>query len=170
MARAKSSKKQETRGKSEDTVSLVTELAQVVETHGLSELSLTAGDLSLTLRRGTLAPVGAAPMLAPTMMQAAPAPAASASAAASKKSEGNGTGHVVTSPFVGTFYRSPSPDAEAYVDVGDKVQKGQVLCIVEAMKLMNEIEADTSGTVVECLVENNAAVEYGQPLFRIEPA
>ena len=69
--------------------------------------------------------------------------------------------HVVTSPFVGTFYRSPSPDAEPFVEVGDRVREGQVLCIVEAMKLMNEIEADVAGTIVEILVENGQPVEYG---------
>ena len=77
--------------------------------------------------------------------------------------------HVVTSPFVGTFYRRPAPDKAAYVAVNDRVEKGKVLCIVEAMKLMNEIEADISGTIVGVLVEDGSPVEYGQPLFKIMP-
>ncbi|NIR13307.1 MAG: acetyl-CoA carboxylase biotin carboxyl carrier protein [Desulfobacterales bacterium] len=76
----------------------------------------------------------------------------------------------VTAPLVGTFYRAPSPDASQFVEVGDRVKKGQVLCIVEAMKLMNEIESDVEGTVVRALVENGHSVEYGEPLFLIEPA
>jgi acetyl-CoA carboxylase biotin carboxyl carrier protein len=77
-------------------------------------------------------------------------------------------GVYVTSPFVGTFYRSPSPDSDPFVEVGDEIVVGQVLCIVEAMKLMNEIEAETAGTVIEVLVENGKPVEYGDKLFRIE--
>ncbi|MEM9489179.1 MAG: acetyl-CoA carboxylase biotin carboxyl carrier protein, partial [Myxococcota bacterium] len=76
----------------------------------------------------------------------------------------------VTSPFVGTFYRSPSPDADPFVDVGAQVKAGDLLCIVEAMKLMNEIEADMSGTIVAILVEDTKSVEYGQSLFKIDPA
>jgi acetyl-CoA carboxylase biotin carboxyl carrier protein len=87
--------------------------------------------------------------------------AASAAAVIDDKS------HVVTSPFVGTFYRKPNPDSPTYVSLNDKVDKGQVLCIVEAMKLMNEIEADVAGTVIGILVEDGAPVEYGQPLFKI---
>ena len=76
----------------------------------------------------------------------------------------------VTSPIIGTFYRSPSPEAEAYVEVGAKVKKGQVLCIIEAMKLMNEIESEIDGVVMRILIENGHPVEYGEPLFLIEPA
>jgi acetyl-CoA carboxylase biotin carboxyl carrier protein len=93
---------------------------------------------------------------------AAPAPVAAAAAA-------ERPGHAVTSPFVGTFYRTPAPDQPAFVDVGSVVKKGQVLCIIEAMKLMNEIEADVAGRVAEILVENGQPVEFGQTLFRIEP-
>ncbi len=78
-------------------------------------------------------------------------------------------GHVITSPFVGTFYRTPAPDQPSFVDVGSVVKKGQTLCIVEAMKLMNEIESEVAGKVVEILAENAQPVEFGQPLFRIEP-
>ena len=95
--------------------------------------------------------------------EAAPPPAAVA--------PGNDkTGNVVASPFVGTFYRTPAPDQPAFVEVGSVVKKGQVLCIIEAMKLMNEIEADEPGKITEILVENGQPVEFGQPLFRIEPA
>ena len=76
----------------------------------------------------------------------------------------------VTSPIVGTFYRAPSPDADPYVEEGDLVKRGQVICIVEAMKLMNEIESETDGRVVKILIESGAAVEYGQPLYLIDPA
>ncbi len=79
-------------------------------------------------------------------------------------------GQIVSSPFVGTFYRTPAPDQPSFVEVGATVKKGQILCIIEAMKLMNEIEAEISGTVAEILAENGQPVEFGQPLFRIEPA
>lgn len=78
-------------------------------------------------------------------------------------------GHIISSPFVGTFYRSPSPDAAAFVEMGQKVQKGQTICIVEAMKLMNEIESDFDGKIVEIYTNNGQPVEFGQKLFRIEP-
>jgi acetyl-CoA carboxylase biotin carboxyl carrier protein len=100
----------------------------------------------------------------------AAAPAAPATPAAAKAEKVEKPGTVVTSPFVGTFYRSPSPDSPPYVDVGSKVKKGQVLCIVEAMKLMNEIEAEVEGVVAEILTQNATPVEFGQPLFRIVPA
>jgi acetyl-CoA carboxylase biotin carboxyl carrier protein len=93
-------------------------------------------------------------------MHAPPAPAPAAAPVDDKS-------HVVTSPFVGTFYRKPNPDSPNYVSMSDHVDKGAVLCIVEAMKLMNEIEADVSGTIVAILVEDGAPVEYGQPLFKI---
>ena len=79
-------------------------------------------------------------------------------------------GHLITSPFVGTFYRAPSPGAPSFVDVGQQIGVGQVVCIVEAMKLMNEIESEVAGKVVEILAQNAQPVEFGQPLFRIEPA
>jgi acetyl-CoA carboxylase biotin carboxyl carrier protein len=84
--------------------------------------------------------------------------------------EATDTTVLITSPVVGTFYRAPSPDASAFVDVGTQVKKGQPLCIVEAMKLMNEIEAEQDGKIVAILVQNGQSVEYGQPLFRLEPA
>ena len=93
------------------------------------------------------------------------APAAAPAAAAAPVDDG---AHVVTCPFVGTFYRKPNPDAAPFVNIGERVEQGQALCIVEAMKLMNEIEADASGVLVAVLVEDGAVVQYGQALFKIQ--
>ncbi len=166
------------------TVTMVRGLAEVVEAHSLSELIVDTPDLTLTLRRavagqisatGAVLPAAApAPLAAPVLtaqaapvavMEAAPAPAAQPAEAAPDDNY-----HVVTSPFVGTFYKRPNPDAAPYVEPGGRVDKGQALCIIEAMKLMNEIEADMSGTVVAILVEDGEPVEYGQALFKIDPA
>jgi acetyl-CoA carboxylase biotin carboxyl carrier protein len=137
-------------------------LAEIVSTHNLSELILDTKELTLTVRRGGFAP---APAAAPVqhVMQAAPPSMLAPSIAAPVDDKS----HVVTSPFVGTFYRKPNPDSPNYVSLHDKVDKGAVLCIVEAMKLMNEIEADIAGTVIAILVEDGSPVEYGQALFRI---
>ncbi len=115
---------------------------------------------------------GYAAMSMPAMMQAMPAGAPAAAAPAAAAAEASTPTDVVdvTSPFVGTFYRSPSPDAPAFADVGSVVRPGQTLCIIEAMKLMNEIEAEMSGTVVEIYAQNGKAVEFGQKLFRIKKA
>ena len=103
------------------------------------------------------------------MTAAVPPPAAPAAPAAKDAELPDQPGVVVSSPFVGTFYRSPSPDAPPFVDIGHKVKKGQTLCIIEAMKLMNEIESEVDGTVAEILVPNATAVEFGEALFRIVP-
>jgi acetyl-CoA carboxylase biotin carboxyl carrier protein len=149
-------------------VALARGLAEVATEHNLSELILDTKDITLTVRRGPIASPAAA--FAPAAMPAyaavqiaAPGPAAAAAEPAADKDKH----HVVTSPFVGTFYRRPNPDAQNYVAVHDKIDKGQVLCIVEAMKLMNEIEADVGGTIAAILVDDGAPVEYGQPLFKI---
>jgi acetyl-CoA carboxylase biotin carboxyl carrier protein len=100
-------------------------------------------------------------------------PKAPASADSSQKQTAQASSksvQVVTSPFVGTFYRTPAPDQRPFVEVGSAVKKGQVLCIIEAMKLMNEIESEIAGTVLEILAENGQPVEFGQPLFRLDPA
>ncbi len=107
---------------------------------------------------------------APAMMQVTAGPTASAAAASSVAAETPSDSLDVTSPFVGTFYRSPSPDAPAFCEVGSVVRPGQTLCIIEAMKLMNEIEAELSGTVVEIYAQNGKPVEFGQKLFRIKKA
>jgi acetyl-CoA carboxylase biotin carboxyl carrier protein len=144
----------------------------------VTRLTWAAGDESLDLRLGhpPLAPalMHAMPMAAPqpaSAPQAALAPAMpSAALAAAAKAESEKKSFTINSPFVGTFYRSASPDSPSFVDLGQTVKKGQVLCIVEAMKLMNEIEAEQSGKLVEALVENGSPVEYGEPLFRLEAA
>jgi acetyl-CoA carboxylase biotin carboxyl carrier protein len=145
-------------------------LAEIVAEHGLSELIVDTKEVTLTVRRGgAVAP----PMPMPMMLMPMPMPAlgsaphALAGAAAAPPVDDKT--HAVTSPFVGTFYRKPNPDSQSYVSLNEKVEKGQVLCIVEAMKLMNEIEADVAGTVVAILVEDGSPVEYGQPLFKIAP-
>jgi acetyl-CoA carboxylase biotin carboxyl carrier protein len=116
------------------------------------------------------APAGlASPVPAPAPAAGASAPAAAPAAAAASAGPPPGT-HVLTSPIVGTFYRAPSPDADPFVEVGSRVKKGQVLCIIEAMKLMNEIESDADGTIAEIYPQNAQAVEFGEPLFAIRPA
>jgi acetyl-CoA carboxylase biotin carboxyl carrier protein len=141
-------------------------LLRTLEEGDVSEFELESNGTRVRLRRG--APVVAAPVVTAAAPAAARAPSANgepdASEAAPAKSDGH---HVVTSPFVGTFYRAPSPDAPHFVEVGNAVREGQTLCIIEAMKLMNEIEADCSGKVVEILVENGKPVEFNQPLFKI---
>jgi acetyl-CoA carboxylase biotin carboxyl carrier protein len=159
------------------TVSMVRGLAEIVEAHGLSELIVDLPEATLTLRRAVtgqpvsvVAPVPAVmapPIAAPPVVAPEPRPVVAAPAPAPVEEEQH---HVVTSPFVGTFYRRPNPDTVPYTDVGKRIQKGEVLCIIEAMKLMNEIEADLSGTVVAILVEDSEPVEYGQPLFKVLPA
>jgi len=117
---------------------------------------------------GAGAPQAGSPPPQPTE---APASAAQAQDATDTAAEEEGPqGEVVHAPIVGTFYRSPAPDEDAFVDIGDKVKKGETLCIIEAMKLMNEIEAEFSGTVTDILVENEEPVEYDQPLFVVDPA
>jgi acetyl-CoA carboxylase biotin carboxyl carrier protein len=118
-----------------------------------------------------VAPAPAVPPSAPNPASASPAPAPEAPA-----SSGGGAGAApdpnlveITSPMVGTFYRSPAPDADAFVEAGSKISKGDVLCIIEAMKLMNELEAEIEGTIREICVENAEPVEYGQVLFRVQP-
>jgi acetyl-CoA carboxylase biotin carboxyl carrier protein len=143
-------------------------LIDLVQESGIAELEVTEGEEKVRISRvgqaaQAVLPVGggAAAALAPAAVQ--PAPAAPAAAATEEKVEG----HVVKSPMVGTFYRSPSPGAKAFVDVGDTVAPGDTLCIIEAMKLLNEIEADHGGTIKEVYVENGQPVEYGEPLFLI---
>ena len=137
------------------------ELIRLLDEANLTEIEVEHDDDRIRVRRDPAAAAGAAVAEA-----ASPARADAAQAGPPPAAEDGST--YVTSPFVGTFYRSPSPDADPFVDVGDEVTPGQVLCIVEAMKLMNEIEAEAAGTVVEVLVENGKPVEYGDRLFRIE--
>ena len=171
---AKQGKRNEPNGADEhELVAMARGLAEIVAVQGLSELIVDTKETTITVRRG----MPMMPMQMPMQMQmpiSAPSPAApqalhapSASGPVVAPSAIEEKAHVVTSPFVGTFYRKPNPDSPAYVGLNDKVDKGAVLCIVEAMKLMNEIEADVAGTVIGILVEDGAPVEYGQPLFKI---
>jgi acetyl-CoA carboxylase biotin carboxyl carrier protein len=158
-------------------------IVELLETTEITRLSWRRGPERLLITRGhgpapivQVSPGGGHAPLSPMQPVQLPSRAsaladpplaapASAPAEASEKK-----GHLVNSPFVGTFYRTPAPDQPAFVELGAVVKKGQVLCIIEAMKLMNEIEADEPGKVTEVLVENGQPVEFGQPLFRIEPA
>ncbi len=147
-------------------------LIDLVSESNVSELEITEADGKVRIVKAGATPVVmAAPMMqqAMPMAQAAPVAAAAAGApAAAEAAPAEETGHVVKSPMVGTFYRSSSPGAKAFAEVGDQVKAGQPVCIIEAMKIMNEIEADKDGTVTKILVENGQPVEYGQPLFIIE--
>ncbi len=144
-------------------------LIDLVEESGISELELTEDGEKVRISRNftASAPVQQyAPaqyhLPQPAAASAAPAPAAATPASAAEEE-----GHAVKSPMVGTFYRSPSPDAKPFVEVGDTVAVGDTLCIIEAMKLLNEIEADKAGVIKKILVDNGQAIEYGEPLFII---
>jgi acetyl-CoA carboxylase biotin carboxyl carrier protein len=137
-------------------------LIELVENSGIAELELTEGEEHVRISRvsSVATPAQHTYTSAP---QAAPAPIIVAEPAAPAVPEG----HVVKSPMVGSFYRSPSPGAKSFVDIGQNVNEGDTICIIEAMKLLNEIEADKSGVIKAILVENGQAVEFGQPLFII---
>jgi acetyl-CoA carboxylase biotin carboxyl carrier protein len=155
------------------------ELIEFLKQHGVAEFDVDRGDLKIRLKfnpqEGTpaglseltkllrAAPQGAA--------QAAPIAQSAAATGSANQPAGSDAGlHMVKSPIVGTYYGSPSPGAAAFVSPGDHVEKGQVICIVEAMKLMNEIESDATGEIVKCLVSNGQPIEFGQPLFSIKTA
>ena len=144
----------------------IKKLIELVEESGINELEISEGEESVRISRGgqvvASAPMmHAAPMAAPVAAPAAPTADAPAAPAAI-------SGHIVRSPMVGTFYSSASPDAPAFVEVGQHVNAGDTLCIVEAMKMMNQIEADKSGVIKEILASNEDAIEFDQPLFIIE--
>ena len=147
-------------------------LIDLVQESGIGEIEITEGEEKVRISRDT---PGGTPMMMPTMPAMAygalPPPTAAATgpgAGAAPAAAPEPKGHTLKSPMVGTFYRAPSPAAPPFVEVGQTVSKGQTLCIIEAMKLLNEIESDVSGTVKAILVENGQPVEYGQPLFLIE--
>ncbi len=157
------------------------QILQALVEHGVSELSLETPDYKLTVRRGgggeaqpVLAPVAQTPLqplppAPPLPAQPAPAPAPAEAPKEAPMGDDCAGCVEVRAPIVGTFYRAPAPDAPPFVKEGDRVEKGQVLCIIEAMKLMNEIESEVSGVVRKILVQNGEPVEYGQPLFLIQP-
>lgn len=140
-------------------------LIQLLEESDVAELEITEGEESVRISRAGPAPaVAPAPAPAAVVSPAAPAPAA-AEPAAEPAEPAVPEGHVIASPMVGTFYAAPSPGAKPFVQVGDRVAEGDTLCIVEAMKMLNQIEADRDGVVRAVLAENAAPVEYGQALF-----
>lgn len=162
----------------------IQELIKTINKSNISEISVKDGEFEITIKQG------GTPVMAPMMqglpmqsqmpqyqqpaqqMQSAPQAGVtgSSSEAAAPAPAASGKGQVIKSPMIGTFYRSPSPDKGPFVSVGDEVKAGQVLCIIEAMKLFNEIESEVSGRIIRVLADDTTPVEYDQPLFEIEPA
>ncbi len=152
----------------------IKKLIELLEESGIAEIEIKEGEESVRISRASTVPAAMPmhyqmPMAAPSYAAptAAPAPT-SASAPAATPASATPSGHVVKSPMVGTFYRSASPGSKSFVDVGSQVKEGDVLCIVEAMKMMNQIEADKAGVIKAILVENGKSVEFDQPMFVIE--
>lgn len=152
------------------------ELIDFIAKSGLNKVNIETEEFKISVQRepstkvvsaGVAAPVAAAPAAPAPAAPAAPVAALAPAAVPAAEASGNYT--PLKAPMIGTFYRSNSPDSPAFVQVGDVVEKGQVICIIEAMKLFNEIEAEQSGRVVKAMVENASPVEYDQPLFLIEP-
>jgi acetyl-CoA carboxylase biotin carboxyl carrier protein len=144
-------------------------LIDLVSDSNVSELEITEAEGKVRIVKGPVGAMVAAPIAAPVV--AAPivgAPIAAAPAVLSEAEQAAAAGHVVKSPMVGTYYASSSPEAKPFVQVGTVVKEGETICIIEAMKILNEIEADKSGTITRILVDNGQAVEYGQPLFHID--
>lgn len=161
-------------------------LIELVNNSNIGEVKIEQGNFKLSIRhkdyhpKGTVQVAAAQPVVqavvAPQVQEAAPAkvadaPVSSTTATQDTASEPDTSAYqIVRSPMIGTFYRTPSPDKEPYVKVGDTIEKGDVLCIIEAMKLFNEIESEFGGTIVKVLVENASPVEYDQPIFLIDPS
>jgi acetyl-CoA carboxylase biotin carboxyl carrier protein len=147
-------------------------LIDLVSDSNISELEITEAEGKVRIVRGggaTLAPAAYAPAAAPVLMAAAPlSPAGAPLAAAPLAEAAEPVGHIVKSPMVGTFYASSSPGAKPFVELGQAVKEGETICIIEAMKILNEIETDAAGTIKRCFVANGQAVEFGQPLYEIE--
>ena len=141
----------------------IKKLIEMIEGSGIAELEVKIGEESIRISR-----YSAAPATVTYAQQVAPAISGTAVTQLAAPAEDVVTGHVVKSPMVGTFYRSASPGTKVFVEIGQAVQVGDTLCIIEAMKILNQIEADKSGTISKILVENAEPVEYGQPLFIIE--
>ncbi|MCD8377789.1 MAG: acetyl-CoA carboxylase biotin carboxyl carrier protein [Candidatus Gastranaerophilales bacterium] len=145
----------------------IEKLAKIIADNELTEISLENGDQAITIRKD-LPEVISAGMPAPAMPAAAPAQPAQSVAAEPAVEEKTNKGNAIVSPMVGTFYSKPSPDAEPFVKVGDSISVGDVVCIVEAMKLMNQIESDFSGKITEICVTDGQTVEYGQTIMYVE--
>jgi len=163
----------------------IQELIKTINKSNISEISVKDGEFEITIKQGGMAPMQpvaqsqqmaapmphyAAPAAQPQAAPVAAPPAAPAQETPAAVPQASGKGQTIKSPMIGTFYRSSSPDKPPFVSVGDEVKQGQVLCIIEAMKLFNEIEAETSGRIVRVLADDASPVEYDQPLFEIEPA
>ncbi|MEM7381710.1 MAG: acetyl-CoA carboxylase biotin carboxyl carrier protein [Bacteroidota bacterium] len=156
-------------------------LIKFVAKSGASEVKLETDDIKITIRTGATGsgsettyvqqiPVAPAPVAQPAAPQAAPETAAEADAAPKAAAEDDSKYITIKSPIIGTFYRKPSPDKPVFVEVGDTITKGDVLCVIEAMKLFNDIESEVAGKVVKVLVEDSSPVEFDQPLFLIDPS
>ena len=149
----------------------IKKLIELLEESGLAEIEITEGEESVRIARvtqGSPAITQTIPVHAPVAAAPAAAPAATAASAAAEAAPAPRNENLVTAPMVGTFYASPAPGAKAFVEVGQEVRVGQVLCIIEAMKMMNQIESERAGKVVAVLAKNGEPVEFGQPLFAIE--
>jgi acetyl-CoA carboxylase biotin carboxyl carrier protein len=171
MKRKKPSKSSGRKAVANPEVEQIEHLLKTMAEHNLEEFEYSRGDLRIRLKKPSAGVAYAAvPVPAPEIIVAGGGPALPASAPATPEARSTDDLHLVKSPIVGTFYASPSPGAEAFVKVGGYIEAGQTLCIVEAMKLMNEIESDMSGEVLRIFAENGQPVEYGQPLFGIRPS
>jgi len=148
-------------------------LIQLVQKSGIGELEVSEGERTIRITAAPLAPAAGGPvyMTGPAQSAPSPAPVQAAPPQAAAPAP-NADAHLVTivSPMVGTFYRSPAPDADPYIEMNSQVDLGQTVCIVEAMKLMNEIESEVRGRIVRILVDNGQPVEYGQTLFLVDPS
>ncbi len=148
----------------------IKKLIELVEESGIAELEISEGEESVRISRNFSGQVSVAPqmMMQPAQVQQTAAPVAAAAQAAAPAADAAPSGHLMRSPMVGSFYRSSSPEAKPFVEVGQHVNVGDTLCIVEAMKMMNQIESDKAGVIKAILVENGQAVEFDEPLFIIE--
>jgi len=153
----------------------IKDLIDFISATGLEEVNIETEEFKVSVKRSQDTPSGTVTVAAPAPVAAAPAPVVpppTPSPAAPKEETSTASANTVTvkSPMIGTFYRSANPESAPFVSVGDKVSAGQTVCIIEAMKLFNEIESDVSGTIVKVLVDNSSPVEYDQPLFEVEPS
>ena len=148
----------------------IQDLIKFVHKSGVNEVSIEENDFKITIKTNQAPTVVTASIPAAAPVAAAPAPVAAAPVAAAAPAVSESDNYMtIKSPMIGTFYRSASPDKPSFVNVGDEIKAGQVLCVVEAMKLFNEIEAEISGRIVKVLVDNASPIEYDQPLFLVEP-
>ncbi len=150
-------------------LNLIKKLIKMVEQSEVAEFSVQEGDLKIKISKNSPNAAQVHYQQVPVERPAFTSPSVQNEIKAMPAAEAKSNYHEIRSPIVGTFYRAPSPDADSYVQVGDSISQGTVLCIIEAMKLMNEIESDVNGKIVKILVENGTPVEYNQPLFLVEP-